>query len=139
MDENMVFPPVGEDGFPPCCPPTDAVDADGVVYRATISDPPVENDFSSQHELGLRPSLKSSWPQKCSMRAVSVYRTLRDAQHHLNTFQKYKFIAVGVLTPGSGKAKLAAHNDRPTHSNWWCYVEFNQDKRLKLFKTYQVA
>jgi hypothetical protein len=122
------FPP----GWPPGCPPVDAEDANGIVYRATMNSPPTSDDFLSLREKNQKPRYPLTRAGECRYCAVSVYRTMVDAQHHLQVFPwDSKFIARGALTPDCGKTKLTPHPERPSHTEWW---PFDGLDRCKCFQ-----
>jgi hypothetical protein len=119
MNHDLVFP----SDWPACCPPDDAIEASGAAYRITKNDPPTDDDFLSHHERGLPSPLKQTRAQECRRRAVSIYRTIEDAKHHTLAFPSSgQNIAAGVLTARSGRTKLHPSDERPTHTEWWCFV-----------------
>jgi hypothetical protein len=119
MDEERVFPS-GPGGYPPCCPPADAVDANIVVYRTVTNNPPQAMDFLSWVEEG---KVKPNKSPKCDEFSVSVMLTKDDALHHRNLFGwAAQHIAMGKLTPENGKTKPTPTNKFPSHVEWWSYV-----------------
>ena len=121
MSDGVVFP----NHYPPDCPPGDAEEATGVVYRVTRSDPPTPDDFLSFNELGVR--LRKDTPfARCQSRGLSVFRSLADARHLLLAIPATgDYIAEGTLTPERGRTKLTPVHVRPTHTTWWCAEGIN--------------
>lgn len=110
----MKFP----DSWPRDCPPQDAVNADGKVFRIVKNDPPTATDVASHWELGKLPKAPA-----CLRCGLSVFRELRDAVHQRRLFPKLgRLVATGVLKPEHGKTKLTT-GQQPTHTTWWAYEE----------------
>jgi hypothetical protein len=103
------------------CPPADAELAGGTVYRTTKQDPPAEEDFKTWFELG-KVSPRSSKPQICRTRALSVFREIADARIHMEKYpwENYKFVAKADLTSTCGKTKPVPIPEMPTHTEFWC-------------------
>jgi hypothetical protein len=100
--------------WPPGCPPEDAVDADGPVYRLVKSNPATPDDMQSHHEK--QTMLNHPACLRCGL---SVFRTRGDAEHQHAAYPKLgKFVASGTLRPEHGKVKQTG---RPTHTTWWVY------------------
>jgi hypothetical protein len=107
--------------YPPLCPPDEAEDANGTVYRITRNDPPIAEDFLSLNELGRRLRHPTA-SALCRQRGLSVFRNLEDARHHLEAFPALgQYIATGELMPTLGKTLPTPTSERPTHTTWWCY------------------
>ena len=118
MDNSRTFPPT----FPAGCPPADAGPAGGTVFRIVADDPPVNDDFLSAAELGRQPPPKLTRAQACRRHALSVYRSIDDARHHVSVFPGTgRFIAAGVLVPDCGMTKDTPNPTHPSHVDWWCY------------------
>lgn len=104
-----VFP----EGWPNCCPPSDATDIDGAHFRVVQSKNFDESDFRSQAELG-----KAIAADSCIRVGLSVYSDFNGAWHrtqlspHLGQFVAYK-----NLQSVHGKAKAG----KQTHVTWWPY------------------
>src|SRR5438128_10777189 len=105
--------------WPVNCPPNDATDARGTVYRTVRTNPPTADDFRSFREEGKH----VRDPQKqCQACGISVLRTREDAVHHRDAFQwRGEFIAEGMLAPAHGKIKPTPAKKFPSHISWWCY------------------
>jgi hypothetical protein len=118
MIGSQTFPP----NFPAGRPPTDAEPARGVVFRIVTADPPLEDDFLSAAELGRQPPAKLTRSQACRRHALSVYRSIDDARHHVALFPGTgRFIAEGTLSAEHGVTKDTPSSTRPSHVDWWCY------------------
>jgi hypothetical protein len=101
------------DGWPPGCPPSDAVDGDGSYYRVARN-PLTEEDFKTHHETGKRKNL-----DECERRCLSICGTKEDAiQTRLLYPRLGSHIALGMLDASSGKTKFTNGNIA-THTNWW--------------------
>jgi hypothetical protein len=118
--------PSTSSNWPPNCPPADAVDVGGDVYRVVLSNPPSADDFKSYHEL----DIPGGTP--CRRRAISVYGTRVQACHrarmspHLGTT-----VARGELEACHGKMKLT--NPKSGHIEWWCAADLDCTERMTLF------
>lgn len=120
----MTFP----DDWPAGCPPSDAVDAHGEVFRVARTNPPTAEDFKSYHELGIA---RGDPILRCG---VSVFLLASDAEHASRKFRNMgRVIAKATLRPEHGKTKQTG---RPTHTTWWPYVEVD---RLSLFTVVSVV
>ncbi|MFZ4789766.1 MAG: hypothetical protein ACOYMW_02505 [Candidatus Competibacteraceae bacterium] len=100
--------------WPEKCPPADAEDADGKVYRLVRSDPPTINDFRSHAELG-----KMLKAPPCLRHGLSTFRRYEDAHHQRDLLPMLgDRIAAAELKPEHGKTKLTS-GKQPTHTTWW--------------------
>lgn len=100
--------------WPSDCPPLDAVDAQGSVFRIVNNDPPVSSDLASHLETGKLPNAPP-----CLRCGLSVFREIRDAVHQRLLIPKLgRWIAKGTLETEHGKTKLTA-GKQPTHTTWW--------------------
>ena len=112
MSSGPSFPPT----FPQGCPPADAAPAGGMVFRIASNDPPLEDDFLSAAELGRQPPAKLTRSQTCRRHALSVYRSIDDARHHVKVFPGTgRFIAAGTLAPEYGVTKDTPNPTHPSH------------------------
>ena len=117
----MNFP----DTWPNDCPPQDAVDAEGDVFRIVNNDPPTAEDLASHLETGRLPKAPP-----CLRCGLSVFREVRDAVHQKMLIPKLgRWIAKGTLNTEHGKTKLTT-GKQPTHTTWWAYDGVN---RVELF------
>jgi hypothetical protein len=109
---NLEFP----SDWPDDCPPADAVDAEGCVYRIVKHDVPKDEDFQSHHETG---RLRNAHP--CLRCGLSVFRDIQDAIHQKQLFPKLgEWIARGALKAEHGMTKVTPTR-LPTHTTWWPY------------------
>lgn len=105
----MTFPAA----WPTNCPPPDAGDASGEVFRIVNDDPPSEQDLKSYAELGLLPDANA-----CRRTAVSVFPSHAQACHRLQMSPRLgRGVASATLVPAHGKMKLT--DDRSGHIAWW--------------------
>ncbi|HVV77155.1 MAG TPA: hypothetical protein VHC43_14075 [Mycobacteriales bacterium] len=107
------------DSFPEGCPPGDAVEAVGQMYRLVDSSPPSSSDFASHAEqLAAGTIKKRRWADDCAAAGVSVYsdvtavETVRLSAGPL----RKKMVAIGDLS-GSGVMKQTGAT--PSHHTWW--------------------
>ena len=130
MSSGGAFP----SDWPPCCPPNDAEESDGAVYRITKNNPPTDSDFQSLQEMGR--SIRSPTPEKhCQALGLSVYRSRYDPRHHLRLFRRGgDFIAEGMLTPDCGKTMPTPAGDRPSHATWWCLVGVDRRRGFRIIE-----
>ena len=111
--------------WPNDCPPQDAIDADGDVYRIVDNNPPVLADLATHLETGRLPKALP-----CMRSGLSVFREIRDAAHQRQLIPKLgRWIAKGTLKTEQGKTKLTT-GKQPTHTTWWAYEGVN---RAELF------
>jgi len=97
--------------WPQGCPPDDAEDAHGEVFRVVKTDPPAAADFLSYHEMGIT---RGDPIRRCGL---SVFRVRADAEHASRAFPNLgNVIARAVLAPEHGKVKQTG---RPSHTTWW--------------------
>lgn len=108
----MRFP----DNWPENCPPEDADDAAGIVYRIVKNVPPLPEDLATHFETN---RLRNA--PACLRCGLSVFREVRDVVHQRLLLPKLgEFIASADLKPEHGKAKLTP-GTQPTHTTWWAY------------------
>ncbi|WP_156922553.1 hypothetical protein [Cohnella thermotolerans] len=100
------------------CPPQEAQEKNiETVYRLTLNNPPLDEDFLSHIEAN-----KQYPPGKeCVASSVSVYKDKEEAEKQKNKIPAYKrrgFIAAGPIEANTGvvlESKLSSHVD------WWLY------------------
>ena len=106
----MSFP----NNWPENCPPEDAVDADGIVYRIVKNDPPLPQDLATHFETD---RLRKAPP--CLRCGLSVFRDVVDVIHQRLLLPKLGgFIARADLQREHGRTKLT-QGAQPTHTTWW--------------------
>ena len=121
----MKFP----DTWPANCPPADADDAQGDVFRLVKHNPPLADDTASHMETGKLPTAPA-----CLRCGLSVFREMRDAVHQRQLLPKLgRFIAQAELVAEHGKTELTK-GTQPTHTTWWAYEGVN---RHRLFSVVQ--
>lgn len=105
----MTFPAT----WPENCPPPDAADASGEVFRIVNDDPPSVDDLKSYAELGLLPDASP-----CRRAAISVYQSRSQACHRLQMSPRLgRGVAAATLAPTHGRMKLT--DERSGHIAWW--------------------
>ena len=111
------------------CPPTDASDAIGPVYRCCKNSPPAEREMKTAAEAGRYPDA-----DPCLRQALSVFESQDDAVHQIHLFQRWKrkFIANATLKPEHGKIKLT-EGKQPSHTSWWPAGSLDLAARAGLF------
>ena len=104
--------------YPPGCPGSDPVPADGQVWRIVRSAPPQEKDFKSNR---LQQPRKDWGEQECEACGLSVYRTERDAARvrELTPAFRKRLIASATLTASHGVTLSTPRPDFPSHTTWW--------------------
>ena len=113
----MKFP----DSWPTNCPPPEATDANGAVFRLVKHDPPQASDTASHWEAGKLPKAPA-----CLRCGLSVFREIRDAVHQRQLLPKLgNWIAQATLLPEHGKTKLT-EGRQPSHTTWWAYEGVNR-------------
>lgn len=108
--------------FPGRCPPADAKDSQGIVYRGITGNTPVEQDFLSYEELN------KPLGDPCERCGLSVYRSLAEFEHVLNRISPKlrkkigcQHIARVTLDPALGKLKATPSNSSNGHHTLWIY------------------
>ena len=115
------------DDWPSDCPPADAEDARGDIYRLVKTNPPASSDLQTHHERNTRPR-----DPACLRCGLSVFRSRADVEHQSRIYPKLgKIIAKGTLQPEHGKTKPTG---RPTHTTWWVYKGID---RLAVFTSFE--
>jgi hypothetical protein len=109
------------DWFPKGCPPSDAEDATGTIYRFVRSANPIQPDeFKSYHETGEVPNGPA-----CERCGLSVFRKIEELRRMLrHLWNKYPGRTYGPhvvkreLTASDGKIKQTRGHG---HHTWWTY------------------
>ncbi len=106
----MTFP----DDWPKGCPPDEAEDAYGEVFRIVRDYPPSNSDMMSHHETGRLPKAPP-----CLRCGLSVFLVEEDAVNQQQLLPKLgKRIANATLNATHGKISLTP-GQQPTHTTWW--------------------
>lgn len=120
--------------FPPNCPPPEAPDAGGIVFRFVAKNPVAEEDFRSHHELGLAPRAKP-----CIRAGLSVFRNLVSARRKLRELrERYParygtHIAKGSLSAEHGK--IMQQGGDPDHHTWWAFEGVERRASFQVVET----
>lgn len=115
MDERFSMWP---DHYPEKCPPGDAEDVSGVVYRFTNRMNPKHKDFLSYYEL--KPG--EDWGKKsCQARGLSVYTSEDDCKAAISMVPalKKKNLCVAELSSESGVIARTPSKDNYNHKTLW--------------------
>lgn len=112
------------DHYPEKCPPNDAADVSGVVYRFTNRTNPNHRDFLSYYEL--KPS--EDWGRKaCQARGLSVYTSEEDCKTAISTVPalKKKKLCVAELGSESGVIAPTPSKNTYNHKTLWPLISAN--------------
>lgn len=104
------------EGWPKNCPPWNAEDAQGFVYRIVRHDPCEACDFLTYAQLDLA---KKAPP--CRRHGLSVYRNFDDARRWRALKPEIgSKVAMGYLEARHGRM-LRTPRDGDSHTTWWMY------------------
>ncbi len=107
--------------WPADCPPADAVDAHGDVFRIVKHEPPKAEDLATHMETGRLPKAPA-----CLRCGLSVFIEIRDAIHQRQLLPKLgSFVAKATLAAQHGKTRLT-EGRQPSHTTWWAYEGVNR-------------
>jgi hypothetical protein len=122
--------------FVPDCPPPDAADAKGTVYRFVAEMPLKSSDFVSYHETQERPNAPAC--QRCGL---SVFRKVEDVRELLlflwKTYPRKSYgphVVKRELSAADGKIKATG---KPGHQTWWAYEGVERHASFELVETVQ--
>ena len=122
--------------FVPGCPPSDAVDASGTIFRFVASVPSVPAEYLSYHETGERPNAPAC--QRCGL---SVFRKVEDVRRLLrHLWKNYPGKSYGPhivkreLSPDDGRIKATGS---PGHQTWWAYEGVERHISFEFVETVQ--
>lgn len=109
----MNFPKDMPDG----CPPADAADVQGVIFRVVGQCPPTGYDLQTHAELG---KARSAVGEKACWRfGLSVFKRFEEAAHQRELFPALgSQISMATLNSTHGKVKATG---KPPHQTWWPY------------------
>jgi hypothetical protein len=139
--EKIEPPPVlWPAGFPLGCPPPDAVQASGTVYRVVYSDPPIADDFKPWIEENWHVTDEHGNPKAW---AISVSDILTDAQATAEGMRlreqarrvpglRARMIAVGSLRAEFGMMKPTPSRKNLSHRSWWLCVGVDPSRAFKV-------
>jgi len=110
--------------LPPNCPPREAEEASGEVYRLVNKNPPVAKDFLSWYES--KPEMTyEDRSKECQAHGLSVYNqksSILSLLKRIPTLRKNKKVALGRLTPDLGVMLNTPSNEDKLHYTWWVAV-----------------
>ena len=107
--------------YPKNCPPKDADDAHGIVYRLVDCDPPQKHNFKSVYELTGKKKRLTPNQKNCGLsvqRSIKDIKKLKENKALVRGLRK-RLIARGKLNPALGKIKHTGNNKSPSHHTWW--------------------
>lgn len=104
--------------LPQNCPPDDAVETQGIVYRLVKQRSITPEDFLSYRELNPDKLYDLS---ECIVGGISIYTELEGVQKLQSKVpaMKKRKIAKGFLQPQHGKMKNTPSETHPSHNTWW--------------------
>lgn len=115
--------------FPDQCPPSEASEISGIVFRLISKEDPIEFDFQSHYERA--PS--GNWPgMECASRGLSVFKSYEDCkvlQDAVPALRK-KFIANATLGAGAGLIKETPSRNCNGHCTWWRSITAEEARAL---------
>ncbi|WP_146000429.1 hypothetical protein [Paenibacillus pasadenensis] len=116
------------DHYPVSCPPGSAKSKDvAPVYRLSLNNPPLDEDFYSHKEANLR------YPpdKECEACAISVFTDLEQiqkAKKKIVLFKNRGHIIEGQIVSETG---VVSEPDHKSHINWWVYNGIDVKKYFK--------
>lgn len=120
---------------PKDCPPVDAVDVQGSIFRIVRQCPPTVSDFQTHAESGK--ALTAVGKRVCLRFGLSVFNRFDDAAHHCELFPDLgKGIAMATLNAAHGKAKATG---KPPHQTWWPYEGVDRAALFSCVESAQVT
>ena len=124
----MSFP----NNWPTECPPSDALNCNGLYFHILKENPPGADDLRSFHEKGR--ALRFQPKCACMPFGLSVF-TDRDDVLHMRRTMPYlgKWIGTLTLTQQDGMVLLTP-GQRPTHNTWWPSTECVRPHRIKIME-----
>jgi len=117
--------------FPIGCPPEDATEAEGEVFRFTRPPEVSEADFRSHVERGLRPA------SDCEAAGLSVYTDVSDALAAWEAIpgMRRRNLARGALTPEHGAMRPTPREMTPSHHTWWKWADVEPTSAFAVYMT----
>lgn len=106
------------DHYPQSCPPSEAIDLNGTVYRFINGANPAERDFQSHYE---RQPDKDWGAEACKARGLSVLRTPADCGEMRKAIPalRKKRVAMATVTTPVGLIATTPSHSCDGHSTWW--------------------
>lgn len=106
--------------WPKPCPPDDAKDTSGRIFRRTKKNPPSVRDLQSHFQRGTAEDFSP-----CGRCALSVLTDEADIEHSFRLFgHQGNYVFRADLSPGQGKMKPAGGPIK-SHTNVWFYEQVN--------------
>nr|WP_320049639.1 hypothetical protein [uncultured Desulfuromonas sp.] len=118
MEEKTTMWP---EHYPEKCPPAEAKNVSGQVYRFTNRSSPKCKDFLSYYDL--KP--EKDWGSKaCQARGLSVYTTVEDCETAVAAVPalRRKKLCVAVLSADTGVIAHTPSNNHYNHKTLWSLV-----------------
>jgi hypothetical protein len=117
--------------YPENCPPSDAEDAEGIIFRLMQSIPPTENDLKAHVQLHPDQDFGTKHCQACGL---SVYRSFYDAVRLQNRIPAYRAmrIAKADLSPREGKLLHTPSRPGASHHTWWIPRDINVENLFSI-------
>jgi hypothetical protein len=99
--------------YPEQCPPCDAKDVEGIIFRFTARNTPHQRDFISFYELKIR--------DDCQSMGLSVFLSLEDCDEMKKKVpsMRKKKIASANLNNNYGKFANTPSTNSKRHMTWW--------------------
>lgn len=106
--------------LPNNCPPLDAQNTLGTVYRLIAHSSPHPDDFRSWREDHMDQPLPQNLTE-CQAGGLSVFKDDADAHRTIKRIPRFRKskLALGVLTPDLGKLLHTPAKSGPSHHTWW--------------------
>jgi uncharacterized surface anchored protein len=119
-----------DNGIPDQCPPAEAVDATGEVFRAVPDESLQPDHFVSW----IKAKKKSAKPKDCRHWGLSVWTSLEAVQHarKVNSHMCDQYIAKGALKAGDGRLAPTPTANQPMHHTLWCDINAPISTRFKI-------
>ena len=107
--------------LPESCPPSDALDCNGVFYRIANANPADISDFFSQRML--YPSRTFRDVDECTARSLSLFDTKEAAELRLK-LPKFRNAHIAEVTLTATDCKIKK-TFGPQHYSWWRTTSFD--------------
>lgn len=126
MEATLQF----DNGIPEACPPLDAEDTSGTVFRAIPDLPICEKHFKSW----VKAEHPSARPHDCRHWGLSVWTSLEAVQHarEINTLMRSSYIASADLAVGDGLIKATPTKPQPEHHTLWCDIATDMPPKFEI-------
>lgn len=110
--------------LPQDCPPPEAQDALGEVFRLVDHSSPHPHDFRSWREMNMGKELPQGVTE-CQACGLSVYRDQEDANRVIRRVPRFRQakVAYGLLRPDFGKLLSTPSKTSKSHHTWWVLAD----------------